>query len=83
MDTEEKREEGGNRKASQSSYSGSSGNGEAERTKGMFQKKNHELVRDGLKDLELERVWRMAGPMEQGHIHQWHLPHRLVCPAPH
>lgn len=82
MDTEEKREEEGNRKASQSSYSGSSGNGEAERTKGMFQK-NHELVRDGLKDLELERVWKMAGPMEQGHIHQWHLPHRLVCPAPH
>lgn len=49
----------------------------------MFQKKNQELVRDGLRDLELERVWEIAGLMEQGQIHRWHLAHRLVCPASH
>lgn len=49
----------------------------------MFQKKNKELVRDGLRDLELKRVWKIAELMEQGQIHQWHLAHRLVYPVSH
>lgn len=32
----------------------------------MFQKQNEDLVRDGFKDLELKRAWKLAGPVEQG-----------------